>query len=92
MSANRSRRALSTAGRKESHLIVCVQSKRPDSVPDALRYARLSPGSFGFADPSPGLAQLKNRLRIYGVEITSPHHTGNTAGRESATQCGAICR
>lgn len=31
-----------------------VANTRPFSAPDALRYARLSPGSFGFAEPSPG--------------------------------------
>lgn len=62
------------------------------SVPAALRFARLPPGSFGFAEPSPGSVLLENRLKNMGGEILSPHNTGNSAGRESATQCGAICR
>jgi len=43
------------------------------SVPAALRFARLPPGSFGFAEPSPGSVLLENRLRNILDEI--PSHT-----------------
>ena len=38
-----------------------------NSKPDALRFARLSPGSFGFADPDVrlGYAYVMNKLGFY---------------------------